>query len=112
MSRATGEALYPRLLGLQHVYPSAWQRAVLFEGSVGAAVLLVLADLASAWTLVVLPLVVAGLVKSHDVLEGMLVLDSRPAIRGTVAGGAPPPTATSLQPAGTPRAQGPGRQSW
>ncbi len=65
-------ALYPRLLGLRYVHPSAWQRAVLFEGSVGAAVLLVLADLASAWTLVVLPVLVAGLVKSHDLLAGEL----------------------------------------
>lgn len=64
--------LYPRLLRLRHIAPNAWQRAVLGEGALAAAVLLVLADLASAWTLLVLPLAVAGVVKAHDVLAGLL----------------------------------------
>jgi hypothetical protein len=33
---------------------------------------LALADLATAWTLVVLPLAVAAVVKAHDVLAGLL----------------------------------------
>ena len=33
---------------------------------------LVLADLATAWTLLVLPLFVAALVKAHDLLAGLL----------------------------------------
>ena len=49
-----------------------WQRAVLLDGSLVLAGLLVLADLASAWTLLVLPLVVAALVKAHDVVAGLL----------------------------------------
>ncbi|HVE74427.1 MAG TPA: hypothetical protein VNA30_04960 [Mycobacteriales bacterium] len=64
--------LYPRLLGLRHLQPNAWQRAVLGEGAVGVAVLVVLADLASAWTLVVLPVAVAVVVKANDLLAGLL----------------------------------------
>ena len=64
--------LYPRLLRLRHVAPNAWQRAVLGEGALAVAVLLVLADLATAWTLVALPLAVALVVKAHDALAGFL----------------------------------------
>ena len=64
--------LYPRLLHLQHVHPNAWQRALLGEGALALAVLLVLADLATAWTLLVLPLAVAIVVKAHDLLAGRL----------------------------------------
>ena len=63
---------YPRLLRLRHVRLRAWQRAVLGEGSLVLAVLLVLADLASAWALLVLPVLVAVLVKAHDVVAGLL----------------------------------------
>lgn len=68
--------LYPRLLRLRHIAPNTWQRAVLGEGALAIAVLLVLADLASAWTLLVLPLAVAGVVKAHDVLAGLLPTQS------------------------------------
>ena len=68
----TKKPLYPRLLRLRHVRPNAWQRAVLGEGAIGVAVLLVLADLATAWTLLVLPLAVALVVKVHDVLAGLM----------------------------------------
>ena len=64
--------VYPRLLRLRHVAPNAWQRAVLGEGALAVAVLLVLADLATAWTLVALPLAVAAVVKAHDALAGFL----------------------------------------
>lgn len=64
--------LYPRLLRLQHIAPNAWQRALLGEGALALAVLLVLADLATAWTLLVLPVAVAVVVKAHDVLAGRL----------------------------------------
>ena len=64
--------LYPRVLGLRHLRLRAWHRAVLGEGSLVAAVLLVLADLATAWTLLVLPLAVAAVVKLHDVVAGVL----------------------------------------
>jgi len=70
--RADRLPLYPRLLRLRHVRPSSWQRIVLGEGAFGVAVLLVLADLASAWTLLVLPVSVALVVKAHDGLAGVL----------------------------------------
>ncbi|CAN5278021.1 hypothetical protein BH24ACT10_BH24ACT10_14210 [soil metagenome] len=66
------QPLYPRLLRLQHVHPNSWQRAVLFEGALAVGVLLALAELASIWTVVVLPLAVAGVVKAHDLLQGLL----------------------------------------
>ena len=69
--------LYVRLLHLQHVRPSAVQRALLGEGTLFVAVLLTLADLASAWTLLALPLSVAAVVKAHDVLAGQLRRSSR-----------------------------------
>ena len=68
----TKTPLYPRLLRLRHVSPNAWQRAVLGEGALGVAGLLVLADLATAWTLVALPVAVAVVVKAHDGLAGLL----------------------------------------
>ena len=67
--------LYPRLLHLQHIHPNAWQRALLGEGALAVAVLLVLADLATAWTLLVLPIAVAVVVKLHDILAGQLSSD-------------------------------------
>jgi hypothetical protein len=71
----TGSAkppLYWRLLRLRHVRPNGWQRALLVEGVLAVAVTLVLADVASAWTLVVLPAAAAATVKGHDVLAGLL----------------------------------------
>ncbi len=64
--------LYPRLLRLQHIHPNSWQRAVLGEGMVAAGALLAMADLASAWSIVVLPVAVGGVVKCHDLLAGAL----------------------------------------
>jgi hypothetical protein len=64
--------LYWRLLRLRHVHPNGWQRALLVEGSFGVAALLTLADFATAWTLVVLPLAVAAVVKLNDVVAGWL----------------------------------------
>jgi len=73
----TKTPLYPRLLRLRHVSPNAWQRAVLGEGALGVAGLLVLADLATAWTLVALPVAVAVVVKAHDGLAGLLARPPR-----------------------------------
>ncbi len=70
--QSSKKPLYPRLLRLGHIEPNAWQRAVLGEGAIGAGVLLAMADLASAWTIVVLPVAVAGVVKAHDALQGLL----------------------------------------
>ena len=70
--RAKRRPLYPRLLRLRYIQPNAWQRAAFGEGALGAAVLLVLADRATAWTLLALPLAVAVVVKAHDQLAGVL----------------------------------------
>lgn len=64
--------LYPRLLHLQNIHPNAWQRAVLGEGMAGVGALLAMADLASAWSIVVLPVAVGAVVKAHDLLAGYL----------------------------------------
>ena len=70
--RARRAPLYPRLLGLRHVHPNAWQRALLGEGAIGAGLLLAMADLASAWAIAVLPVAVAAVVKAHDLVQGLL----------------------------------------
>ena len=64
--------MYWRLLRLRHVRPNGWQRAVFVEGVLGLSLVLVLADVASAWTLLVLPLASALIVKAHDVIAGLL----------------------------------------
>jgi hypothetical protein len=65
---STPDPLYWRLLRLTAVRPNGWQRAVLVEGITAIAVILTLADVASAWTLLVLPLAAALIVKAHDYL--------------------------------------------
>jgi hypothetical protein len=64
--------LYWRALRLRHVHPNGWQRAAMIEGVVVFAVILVLAGVATAWSILVLPVVVALLVKAHDLLVGAL----------------------------------------
>lgn len=64
--------LYPRLLRLRHIHPNSWQRALLVEGMVIAGGLVALADRATAWAPVVLPVGAAAVVKFHDVLAGLL----------------------------------------
>lgn len=71
--------LYTRLLRLHYVRPSGWQRAMLGEGSLLAAGLVVLADRASAWLLLALPVGVALVVKSHDLLARWLDRGPSPA---------------------------------
>jgi hypothetical protein len=64
--------LYWRALRLRALRPNGWQRAILVEGVLTVAVILTLADVATAWTLLVLPLASAVIVKGHDVLTGLL----------------------------------------
>ena len=63
---------YPQLLRLKNIHPNAWQRAFLGEGMALFGVLLSMADLASAWSILVLPVAVGVIVKGHDVLAGVL----------------------------------------
>lgn len=74
-SRSRSRPLYPRLLRLRHIRLSGWQRVALGDAPLALAVLLVLADLASAWTIVALPAAVAVVVKAHDLLAGQLQQD-------------------------------------
>lgn len=72
---ASGEKadpLYPRMLRLRHVHPNAWQRALLVEGMMIAGALVALADKATSWAPLILPVAAAGVVKFHDVLAGLL----------------------------------------
>lgn len=71
-TQALTQPLYPRLLRLKHLHPSAWQRAMLVEGSIAVGSVAALADQVSAWTPVVLPVAVAVVVKFHDLLTGVL----------------------------------------
>ena len=63
---------YPKLLRLKHIHPNAWQRAFLGEGMALVGILLAMADLASAWAIVALPVAMAVIVKGHDLLAGVL----------------------------------------
>ena len=64
--------LYWRVLRLRTLRPNGWQRAMLVEGVLTVAVILTLADVASAWTLLALPLASMLLVKGHDLLATAL----------------------------------------
>ena len=74
----TDQPLYVRALRLQHLRLPTWLRVMLAEGSFVLGILLALADVASAWVIVVLPLAVAAMVKFHDVLQGALVRSDQP----------------------------------
>jgi hypothetical protein len=64
--------MYWRVLRLRYVRPNGWQRALFVEGVLAVSLVLVLADVASAWTLLALPAASAAAVKAHDVLVGIL----------------------------------------
>lgn len=66
------DPLYPRVLRLKHVHPAAWQRALLVEGMMLAGGLVALADKATSWSPLILPVAAAVVVKFHDVLAGLL----------------------------------------
>jgi hypothetical protein len=86
---AGAEPLYLRLLRLKHLRPSAWQRVLLLEGVIVAAVVVVLADKASLWTIPVLPLAVGAVVKFNDVVVGLLRGMSAPGNGSQPNGGDP-----------------------
>lgn len=64
--------LYPRVLRLKNVNPNGWQRAVLVEGMALVGGLAALADRATAWAPLIMPIGAAAVVKFHDVLAGLL----------------------------------------
>jgi hypothetical protein len=76
-SGSEAEPLYPRLLQLKNVHPNGWQRAALVEGMVLVGGLAALADRATSWAPLILPVVAAVVVKFHDVLVGVLPRHTR-----------------------------------
>lgn len=73
--------MYWRLLRLRYIRPNGWLRALFVEGSVGVAVVLVLAEKASVWTIIALPVVVALAVKANDWVAGGLSRRGEPRTR-------------------------------
>lgn len=65
--------LYARLLGLRFVNPGGVLCFVFFEGAVALAALLALAELVSWWSVLVLPAMVAVMVKVNDVVAARVV---------------------------------------
>ncbi|MBQ1021661.1 hypothetical protein AB0F49_32565 [Micromonospora ureilytica] len=65
--------LYARLLGLRFVNPGGVLCFLFFEGAIALAVLLALAELVSWWAVLVLPVVVAAMVKLNDMVAAVVV---------------------------------------
>lgn len=65
--------LYARALGLRFVNPGGVLCFLFFEGAVALAVLLALAELVSWWAVLVLPAVVAAMVKLNDVVAELVI---------------------------------------
>ncbi|MEU4556423.1 hypothetical protein EV382_3784 [Micromonospora violae] len=65
--------LYARLLGLRFVNPGGVLCFLFFEGAIALAVLLALAELVSWWAVLVLPIVVAVMVKLNDMVAAVVV---------------------------------------
>ncbi|SBT46017.1 hypothetical protein [Micromonospora auratinigra] len=65
--------LYARVLGLRFVNPGGVLCFLFFEGAVALAALLALAELVSWWAVLVLPAVVAAMVKLNDVVAEVVI---------------------------------------
>jgi hypothetical protein len=65
--------LYARLLGLRFVNPGGVLCFLFFEGTVALAVLLALAELVRWWAVLVLPAVVAAMVKLNDLVAEVVI---------------------------------------
>jgi molybdopterin biosynthesis enzyme len=70
--------LYARVLRLRHLRLPTWQRIVFEEVTVAVGIVLALAEVASAWVILVLPVAVAAMVKFNDVLIGLLAESAEP----------------------------------
>jgi hypothetical protein len=64
--------LLPKLLKLRHLHMTWWQRVLFGDLPLALGLLIALADLATAWVIVVLPAAVMAMVKLHDLLAGQL----------------------------------------
>jgi hypothetical protein len=67
------QPLYARMLGLQYLAPGGFLCFVFLEGAFALGALLALAELVSWWGVVVLPMMVAVMVKLNDVVAGVLI---------------------------------------
>ncbi|WP_422736460.1 hypothetical protein ACN263_23255 [Micromonospora sp. WMMD729] len=65
--------LYARLLGLRFVNPGGVLCFLFFEGTIALAVLLALAELVTWWAVLVLPVVVAAMVKLNDMVAAVVI---------------------------------------
>lgn len=94
LRRAAAERrpMYARALGLRHLELSGLACFVLFEGALTLGTLLALAELASWWTVLALPVAVAVMVKFNDTVAGSLRTAARTPVRAvvTVASGVAP----------------------
>jgi hypothetical protein len=100
-SGAVHRPLYARMLRLRYLTPSGLLCFVLFEGAVALGLLLGLAELVSWWGVLVLPAMVALMVKLNDVVAGSLARATTPT-RSSASGGRAPglrPVAAAGQPA-------------
>lgn len=63
---------YIRLLRLRRVRPGFWTETLFVYGSALVGLVLYLGDLATAWTILVLPIAVAAAVKGYDLVASAL----------------------------------------
>jgi hypothetical protein len=90
--------LYARMLRLRYLAPSGFLCFVFLEGAVALGFLLALAELVSWWGVVVLPIVVAAMVKLNDAVTGVLIRPTREA--GPSGGISAAPTVPVQRPRG------------
>jgi hypothetical protein len=106
------QPLYARMLGLQYLAPGGFLCFVFLEGAVALGILLALAELVSWWGVLVLPMMVAAMVKLNDVVAGLLIRPAAatrtaPAADGrTPSSGSPGAETVRLSPAVIARASG------
>ncbi|HEY7174561.1 MAG TPA: hypothetical protein VH442_06565 [Micromonosporaceae bacterium] len=78
--RSSGEThptLYARALRLKHIHPGGIVCFLLFEGAIGLAILMALAEFVTWYGVILLPLVVAAVVKINDLVAGVFSRNGR-----------------------------------
>jgi len=79
--RVARRSFYVSLLRLKRIRPTGAQRLLLIEGSVTLGVIAALADIVSAWIILILPVAVAAAVKFEDMVATALAKGREPAHR-------------------------------
>jgi hypothetical protein len=111
VGRRAVRPLYARALRLKHINPGDIACFVLLECSFGVAMVLTLAGLASWWSVVVLPVTIALMVKLNDIVAGLADGVSGAAGRASStrranSAASQRPPARRARPAAAPRATG------